>query len=178
MLLLGFWVLGVSIIVFQTTLVLDLPRWMQQPDFIFILSAYVAYKFPWFPALFLVFNFGWIMDIVVGTFPGYFSLSFLFSMLVLKILTYKNPFRESSSLIPYVGLSYFIVGLFLEFAYTIVLPEKTFDWSWNGAISRAMLVMVVTIVLFPLFNRYSEFIMRYRMRKKSFRTKRPTFQKN
>ena len=178
MLLLGFWVLGIALIVFQTTVVPDLPLWMQQPDFIFIFCAYIAYRFPWFPALFLVFNFGWIMDVVAGVLPGYFSVSLLASLLVLKILTYKSPFREATSLIPYVGLSYFLVGLLLEFVYSVVLPEKVFNWSWNTATLRAVLIMVTTIVLFPLINRFYEFILKYRLRKKPFRARRHTLQKH
>ena len=66
MMVLVFWLLGVLLIVLQTTLLQYLPLWLGRPDFIFIFVAFVAYRFAWIPGIFLVFTLGWILDVVAG----------------------------------------------------------------------------------------------------------------
>ncbi|MEE4135150.1 MAG: hypothetical protein V2I32_03665 [Desulforhopalus sp.] len=59
MILVGvFWLVGILLIIAQTTLVPFFPQWFGRPDFIFILVAFAAYRFAWIPGILLVFSLG------------------------------------------------------------------------------------------------------------------------
>ena len=61
-----FWLLGIGLIVAQTTLLQFLPAWVGRPDFVFILVAFCAYRFAWIPGIVVVFTLGWVMDVVAA----------------------------------------------------------------------------------------------------------------
>ena len=98
-----FWVLGIVLIVVQTTLLQSLPVWLGRPDFVFILVAFTAYRFAWIPGIALVFTLGWIMDVMVGIYLGVYPLVCLITFTTLKLLTNKSPIKESTYQIPLIS---------------------------------------------------------------------------
>ena len=131
MLVFSFWLLGIVLIVVQTTLLQSLPLWLGRPDFVFILVAFIAYRFAWIPGIALVFTLAWIMDVVVGIHLGFYPLMCLLTFTALKFLTNKSPIKESTYQIPLVGLSYFLIQMFLYFSYSLTLPNiirPALDW--------------------------------------------------
>ena len=152
MLFFSFWVLGVALIVVQTTLLQSLPMWLGRPDFVFILVAFTAYRFAWIPGIALVFTLGWIMDVVAGIHLGFYPLMCLLTFTGLKLLTNKSPIKESTYQIPLVGLSYFLVQMFLYFVYSLILPEDLPEWSWGLTLQRTALLVAAAIPLFLLFS--------------------------
>lgn len=169
MVLLVFWMIGVSLIVFQTTLIQFMPMWFGRPDFVFILVAFSAYRFAWIPGIVLVFSLGWIMDVIGGIHLGFYPLVCLLTFTALKSLTVRSPVKESTYQIPLVGLTYFVAQMFFYFVYSLVLPEILPDWSWGVTLQRTILVVVSSIPLFVLFNKLYENLMRRRMRAKPLR---------
>ncbi len=169
MLFFSFWVLGIALIVVQTTLLQSLPMWLGRPDFVFIFVAFVAYRFAWIPGIVLVFTLAWTMDVVIGIHLGLYPLMCLLTFTGLKLLTNKSPIKESTYQIPLVGLSYFLVQMFLYFFNSLILPEDLPEWSWGLMLQRTALLVLASIPLFLLFSRLYEFLLNRRLRAKPLR---------
>lgn len=169
MLFFAFWVLGIILIVAQTTLLPYLPESIGRPDFLFILVTFSAYRFAWVPGILLVFTLGWVMDVVAGIHLGFYPLICLLTFTALKLLTNKSPVKESTYQIPLVGLSYFLVQMFFFFIYSLVLPQELPEWSWGMALRRTALVVASAIPLFVLFNSFYEYLLKRRQRAKPLR---------
>lgn len=166
MLVISFWTLGIVLIVAQTTLLPFLPLWISRPDFIFILVAFIAYRFAWIPGIVVVFSLGWVVDVVAGIYLGFYPLMCLLTFTALKLLANKNPIKESTYQIPLVGVSYFLMQMLFYFVYSLVLPEVLPEWSWGVTLQRTALVVVSAIPLFLLFNSLYESLEKRRLRVK------------
>lgn len=169
MLVFSFWVLGIALIVFQTTLLQSLPQWLGRPDFLFILVTFIAYRFAWIPGIALVFTLGWVMDVVVGIYLGFYPLMCLLTFVVLKFLTNKSPIKESTYQIPLVGLSYFLVQIILYCVYSLAMPEYLPEWSWGLLLQKTALLVVAAIPLFLLCSSLYEYLLKRRLRAKPLR---------
>lgn len=143
---------GVFLVVLQTTILQMLPVWLGNPDLVLILVAFVAYRFDWLRGVFLVFSFGWMMDVVAGSYPGLFVFEYLFVFGVLSVLTRNSPLKESAYQVPLVGLGYFLVQFLLYTSLTMIDSESLPPWSWSRLIRETLVVMVATIPCFVLFN--------------------------
>ncbi len=166
MLVFLFWALGIVLIVAQTTLLEYLPLWLGRPDLVFVLVAFIAYRFAWIPGIVLVFVLSWVLDVIAGIYLGLYPLVCLLVFTALKTLTNKSPVKESTYQIPLVGLSYFLMQIFFYFVYSLFLPDMLPEWSWPGTLQRTILVVLAAVPLFILFNRLYEYILTRRLRSK------------
>jgi len=169
MLFFSFWVLGIALIVLQTTLMQSLPMWLGRPDFVFILITFIAYRFAWIPGVALVFTLGWVMDVMTGIHLGFYPMMCLLTFTILKFLTNKSPIKESTYQIPLVGLSYFFVQVFLYCTYSLTLPEELPEWSLGIIVQRTALLVVASIPLFILCSSLYEYLQKRRLRAKPHR---------
>lgn len=167
-----FWLLGISIIVLQTTVLQYLPLWLGRPDFIYIFVAFIAYRFAWIPGIFLVFTLGWILDVVAGIQLGIYPLMCLLTLTGLKLLTNKSPVKETTYQIPLVGVSYFLVQMFMYFISSLSAPDLLPEWSWGVTLQRTALVMVSAIPMFLLCNTFYEHLLKRQLRGKPPRRRR------
>ncbi|MFW2364910.1 MAG: rod shape-determining protein MreD [Desulforhopalus sp.] len=159
-----FWLLGIGLIVAQTTLLQFFPIWVGRPDFVFILVTFCAYRFAWIPGVILVFTLGWVMDVVAGIHLGFYPLMCLLTFTALKLLSSRNPIKETTYQIPLVGLSYFLVQMFFYFIYSLVLPEVLPEWSWGQTLQRTIIVFLSAIPAFLLFNSLHGYVEKRRLR--------------
>lgn len=166
MVFLSFWIFGVLLIIFQTTLLQFLPSWIGRPDFLFIFIAFLAYRFAWIPGIILTFSLSWIMDVVAGIHLGFYPLVCLLTFVGLKTLATKSPVKESTYQIPLVGLSFFLMQMFLYFVYSLSWPEVLPEWSWGQTLQRTGLIMVVAIPIFILSNAFMDYLRKRQMRSK------------
>jgi rod shape-determining protein MreD len=166
MLVFSFWALGIILIVAQTTLLEYLPLWLGRPDLIFVMVAFIAYRFAWIPGIVLVFALSWVLDVVAGIYLGLYPLVCLLTFTALKTLTNKSPVKESTYQIPLVGLSYFLMQILFYLINSLLLPDMLPEWSWPGALQRTILVVLSAIPLFILFNRLHEYVIKRRLRGK------------
>jgi rod shape-determining protein MreD len=167
-----FWLLGIAIIVVQTTLLQYFPSWLGRPDFLFILVAFIAYRFAWVPGIALVFSLSYIMDVVAGIHLGFYPIGCLVTFTVLKFLTTKSPIKETTYQIPLVGLAYFVLQILLYFIYSLTWPETLPQWSWGEIFRQTALVMVSAIPLFILCNSFYEMLRKRQIRGKPPRRRR------
>lgn len=153
-----FFVLGVILIVLQTTLLQFAPEGFGRPDFIFLLVAFSAYRFAWLPGIFLTFTLGWIFDVLVGLYLGIYPLECLLVFAGLKLITTNSPVKESAYQIPLVGISYFVMHLLVYFLTSFTLPDALPEWSWPRIIQDTLLLVAAAIPCFLLFNSLYEYI--------------------
>ena len=82
---------------------------------------------------------------------GLYPLMCLFTLTGLKILTNKSPVKEATYQIPMVGMSYFLMQMFMYFIYSLTAPDLLPEWSWGITLQRTALVMVAAIpIVFTL----------------------------
>lgn len=169
MMVFTFWVLGIVLIVVQTTILQSMPQWLGRPDFIFILVAFIAYRFAWIPGIVLVFTLAWVMDVVTGIYLGLYPLMCILTFTALKLLSSRSPIKETTYQIPLIGLSYFLVQMFLYFISSLSIAEDLSEWSWGITLQRTALLVAAAIPLFLMFASLYDYLLKRRMRGKPLR---------
>lgn len=152
MLTLVFMIVGVLLIVLQTTVLQVLPGVFGRPDLVYLLVAFAAYRFAWLQGILLSFTVGWVFDVLVGINLGIYPLQCLLVFSCLKLATSNSPVKASAYEIPLVGVSYFLmqmlVFLFTSITYSASLPL----WSWGEVVRETLLLILACIPFFLLFN--------------------------
>jgi len=158
-----FLLIGMFLIVMETTVLQILPDWFGYPDLIFILIAFIAFRFDWLRGCMLAFILGWMMDVVSGIYLGVFCMLFL--------LTQNSPVKESAYQVPLVGVSYFAI----QFGFYVMLSMASADlvspWSWNRVGRETIILMIATIPCFLLLNSLYEYLDRRRVMPRAGRKK-------
>lgn len=162
MLLFSFFLLAVLFLMVQSTFFQFFPDWLGNPDLVYILVAFVAYRFDWIRGGLLVFSFGWMMDVVSGTFLGTYTLIYLTVFPLLKLLTQKNPLKEAAYQVPFVGGSYFVMQFCLYSFFSLIQPDSLPEWFWGRVLQESIILTFATIPTFLFCNSLFEFISRKR----------------
>lgn len=157
----SFLLLAVFLVVSQTTILHFLPYWLGRPDFIFILIAFVAYKFDWLRGGLLAFMAGWMLDVVAGAFLGADVVECVMLFIVLKLITQNNPIRQSAYQIPLIGVSYFLVQLLISTFYSFTESASASTWSVGVMVQETIIIVFAAIPSFILFNALYEFVGNY-----------------
>ena len=100
--ILSFLIIGIFLITFQTTVLQFLPTWLGAPDLVFILIAFLAYRFEVLKGLLLTFLLGWMMDVISGIYLGTYLIEYLLFFIALNTLTLNSPLKESAYQVPLV----------------------------------------------------------------------------
>ena len=152
MVTLSFLFLGFVLIAIQTTFFHQFPHWLGRPDLAFVLVVFSAYKFSWFPGLFLAFLLGWLMDVTSGVYLGTYLLLVLLVFSIVKFLSQNSSVKETVFQIPLVGFSYFVVQCFFYLFFTLTQPGALPPWSWSRVVQETMILLVASIPCFVFFN--------------------------
>ncbi|MEJ2521147.1 MAG: rod shape-determining protein MreD [Desulfuromonadales bacterium] len=153
-----FLLVGMFLIVLQTSVLQALPAWFGFPDFVFILVAFVAFRFDWLRGFLLSFAFGWMMDVVSVIYLGIFVVKYLAVFFILKLFTQNSPVKESAYQVPMVGVSYFLVQLGFYASLTMAAAELVSPWSWNRMWMETIILMIATVPCFLIFNSLYEYM--------------------
>ncbi|MCK9174110.1 MAG: hypothetical protein M0O96_02355 [Desulforhopalus sp.] len=169
-----FALLGIFAIVFQTAVMHDLPSWFGRPDFLFILLVFISYRFAWIPGLALVFTLSWMMDVETGVSLGFYPLICLLVFTVLKLVASGKQVKEATYQIPLLGVAWlvarFIFHLLDMFTGWLMLP----DWEILQTIEESVLLMIIAIPLFALYNNVYVYVQERSIRARASRsTRRP-----
>ena len=158
-----FLLVGILLIVMQTTVLQILPAWFGFPDFVFILIAFAAFRFDWLRGCLLAFMLGWMMDVAVGIYLGMFVVKYLIVFFVLNLLTQNSPVKEAAYQVPLVGVSYFLIQLGFYAALTMAATDLVSPWSWNRVAKETIILMIATVPCFLLFNSLYEYLLNRRV---------------
>jgi rod shape-determining protein MreD len=166
-----FLLVGVLLVVLQTTLLPLLPGVFGRPDLVYLLVAFAAYKLAWLPGILLAFTVGWIFDVIIGLNLGVYPLEFLFVFISLKLLTLNSPVKEAAYQIPMVGVSYFLLQMIVYFLSSLTLSDTLPEWSWSKNVKETLLLVVAAIPCFLVFNCLFEYLQNRSSRSRPARRK-------
>ncbi|MDW7772714.1 MAG: hypothetical protein SCH71_07465 [Desulfobulbaceae bacterium] len=156
MTVLVFIVLGILLIVLQTSVFMIHPLWVAAPDFYFILVAFLAYRFDLLRSLIIIFPLSWIMDVFSGVVLGMYPAICFGAFLLLKTLSVKVPLRESYYQMPLIGVGYLVVAKIVYFGISLFEPGVLVPWSWPEMLIRAGLMILLAFPLFRFFEYISK----------------------
>ena len=160
--ILSFVLVGIALVIIQTSILQFFPSWLGSPDLIFILIAFAAYRFDWLSGLLLVIIFSWIMDVVSGLYLGTYPLLYIFLFISLKVFKENSPVKEVAYQIPLVGIAFFVGHSCLYFFYSLVLPDVLPTWSWITILQEMFVMIVATVPCFLLYNSLFEHLAQRR----------------
>ncbi len=152
MVTLVFMLIGIALIVLQTTAFHNLPHGLGRPDMVYLLVVFSAYRFPWFPGLVLVFIIGWVFDVLSGVNLGVYPLLCLCVFVSLKLIALRNPVKSFFYEIPLVGVSFFLTQIVVFFLFSMALEDNLLDWAWGEVFRESVLLVLAAIPCFFLFD--------------------------
>lgn len=152
MLVLVFLALGLFLVSLQTTLLPFFPQALGQPDLIFILVAFISFRFDWFRGLSLVCLIGWMLDVVSSLYMGVYLIQYLSVFIILRLIAISSPLREEAYQIPLTAILYLVSQLVLYFLFSQLTPANQSLWSWTKTIQDAIVLFIATVPCFLFFN--------------------------
>ncbi len=169
MITLIFILLGVFLLIAETSFLQFFPHWLGRPDLVFILLVFTAYKFDWFRGLFVAFVLGWVADILSGMYLGTYLIQALMLFAIVKFLSQNSSVKETAYQIPLVGISYFVVQCFFYLFFTMAQPDTLPSWSWSRVTQETLIVLVASIPCFVFFNWLYEKLKKRRLAVRSMK---------
>jgi rod shape-determining protein MreD len=152
MVVVAYTLLGVFLVVLQTTILMVNPLWVGAPDLYYILVAYLAYRMDILRGLIILFPLSWAMDVLSGVVLGTYPALCIIAFVLLKVTAVKMPVRESLYQIPFIGVSYLVVSKFVYMILSFLEPGVLAPWSWPTVLLRVALLVVLAFPLFRLFE--------------------------
>jgi rod shape-determining protein MreD len=147
-----FLLLGISLLVLQTSIFALLPNWLGVPDPLFVLVVFIALRLETFQGFILTLAFGLLLDIFSGPFLGLYPVIYLMLFLILKTVAVNFIIHDAIHQVPLTLASYLLAtsGLFI-FA-SLLMPEYVLYWSWRAVLMQLFLVAILTIPLFQIYD--------------------------
>ena len=152
MLVVSFILLGVLLIIVQTTVCMPSPVWLVAPDFYFILVGYLAYRLDLVRSLIILFPLGCCLDVLSGTVLGTYSILCYSSYFLIRFISGKIPVNESLYQIPLIATSFLVVSWCVHSLLQFIASGALLEWSWWKMLVRAVLIAVFTYPFFRLFD--------------------------
>jgi rod shape-determining protein MreD len=156
MLIIGFTLVGLLLIVLQTTLFMVTPTWAAAPDLYYILVAYLAYRLDLFRGVIILLPLSAILDVFSGTIIGMYPAICFCGYLLLKFISIKMPVRESLYQVPRVAVSYLAVSRLVFVMLDVMQPDTLVPWNWPLELLRAGLVIAFAYPLFRFFEFFNQ----------------------
>ncbi len=151
-----FFLLGVLVLTFQTTLLRFFPIQRIRPDFMLIFTLYLGFSFPPIPGGVLAFVLGYLVDLFSGNTLGLYTFSrplVFYGAYLFKSKFYLEGFFSQFI---FVFLLTFLEGLFILMFLTFVSPEPLFSLYPSYLVSlfpQSTFTALITPLLFILSQR-------------------------
>ncbi|MDH3332480.1 MAG: hypothetical protein OEL68_09175, partial [Desulfobulbaceae bacterium] len=115
-----FLILGILILVLQTTFLQLLPVWLGKPDILFLLIVHISCQSEIFRGALVVLLLGLLMDVFSGVFLGLYPVIYLLVFAFIKGISRRVAINEFAYQVPLALISYLFVsiGMFL-FSYSL-----------------------------------------------------------
>ncbi len=160
MIVIHFILVGLLLVIVQTTVCMPSPVWPLAPDFYYVLVAYLAYRLDLLRSLIVLFPLACILDVLSGTVLGMYAILCFSGYFLLRFISGKLPVNESLYQIPLVGMSYLVVSWGVYLFLGFVEPGELVSWSWWMMIGRALLLAALAYPLFYVFDLILKFSQR------------------
>src|SRR5210317_810288 len=152
-----FLLLGIVILILQTTFLQLLPAWLGKPDILFLLIVYIACQADIFRGAFVIFLLGLLMDAFSGVFLGLYPVIYLLVLAFIKGISRQVAIDEFAYQVPLAVISYLFVsiGMFL-FAFFLA-PDSPPQWSWGLILLQLLVLAVIGTPVFGIFDSIMNF---------------------
>lgn len=157
MVVVNFILVGLLLVILQTTVFMPRMDWLPAPDFYFVLVAFLAYRMELLNSLIILFPLACFLDVLCGTILGSYALICFGCFFFIKTVTGKLPIRETLYQIPLIGIAYLAVHWLVYLLLEFLQPGQVVAWSWWRMLSRALLVVALGYPLFFIFEKVREF---------------------
>jgi rod shape-determining protein MreD len=91
MTIVNFILVGLLLVILQTTVFVPRTAWLISPDLYFILVAYLAYRVEMVHSLLVLFPLACMLDVLCGTVLGYYALICFGGFFLFKAVVGKMP---------------------------------------------------------------------------------------
>ena len=152
MFILIFLILGILILVVQTTFLQLLPVWLGQPDILFLLVVYISCQTEILAGAVIILLLGLLMDVFSGVFLGLYPVVYLLVFAFIKGISRKISINEFAYQVPLAVISYLLVSIFMfAFSYSLA-PDSLPQWSWGAILLQLLMLAVIGAPVFGVFD--------------------------
>lgn len=152
MFIIFFFLLGLSLLIIQTTLFSAMPDWLGRPDLLFIFIIFITVRLEIIQGAFLILLLGLIMDIFSGIFLGLYPVTNLILFFVIHFLSRRFIISELPQQIPLVLTCYLFTSTMIFISTAILEPENILPWNWKAIFFQMLLLAILTIPFFALYD--------------------------
>lgn len=147
-----FLVLGILILVVETTFLQLLPAWLGKPDILFLLIVYLSCQSEILRGVVLILLLGLLMDVFSGIYLGFYPVIYLLVFAFIKGISRRVAINEFAYQVPLALISYLFVsiGMFL-FSYSLA-PDAPPQWSWGMILLQLLMLAVIGGPAFGMFD--------------------------
>ena len=152
-----FLVLGILILIVQTTFLGLLPVWLGKPDILFLLVVYLSCQPESVRGLVIILLLGLFMDVFSGVFLGLYPVVYLLVFAFIKGISRRVAINEFVYQVPLAVISYLFVsiGMFL-FTFSLA-PDAPPQWSWGTILLQLLVLTVIGVPVFGIFDAIRNF---------------------
>ncbi len=148
MFILIFLILGILVLVVQTTFLQLLPAWLGQPDILFLLIVYIACQKEILAGAVIILLLGLLMDVFSGVYLGLYPVIYLLVFAFIKGVSRKITINQFAYQVPLAVVSFLLVSIFMFlFSYSLA-PDSPPQWSWGPIILQLLMLAVVGAPVF------------------------------
>ena len=152
-----FLILGILILVLQTTFMQLLPPWLGKPDILFLLIVYISCQSEILLGAVVILLLGLLMDVFSGVFLGLYPVVYLLVFAFIKGISRRIAINEFAYQVPLALISYLLVstGMFL-FSYSLA-PDIPPQWSWGTMLLQLLMLAVIGAPVLGMFDAIMNF---------------------
>lgn len=147
-----FLILGILILIVQTTFLQILPPWLGYPDILFLLIVYISCQKEILAAAVIILLLGLLMDVFSGVYLGLYPVVYLLIFAFIKGISRKIALSDFTYQVPLAVISYLLVSIFMfGFSY-LLAPESLPQWNWGTILLQLLMLAVIGAPVFALFD--------------------------
>ena len=152
-----FLILGILILIVQTTFLQLLPAWLGKPDILFLLIVYISCQADILRGSVVILLLGLLMDVFSGVFLGLYPVIYLLVFAFIKGISRRVAINEFAYQVPLAVISYLFVsiGMFL-FSFSLS-PDTPPQWSWGTILLQLLMLTVIGAPVFGIFDSLMSF---------------------
>jgi len=152
-----FLILGILILVVETTFLQLLPAWLGKPDILFLLIVYIACQAEILRGAVVILLLGVLMDVFSGVFLGFYPVIYLLVFAFIKGISRRVNINEFAYQVPVAVVSYLLVsiGVFL-FSYPLASDAPP-QWSWGMILLQLLVLAIIGAPVFGIFDAIMNF---------------------
>jgi len=147
-----FLILGILILVVQTTILQLLPVWLGKPDILFLLIVYISCQADILRGSVVILLLGLLMDVFSGIFLGLYPVIYLLVFVFIKGISRKVAINEFAYQVPLAVISYLFVSIGMFLFFFSLAPETPPQWSWGTILLQLLMLAVIGAPVFGILD--------------------------